>query len=64
MSAKFLYTSADENPDLRRHIGCMTGILQMFDRQHLLVGRRLNGNTHKSHPSGNISSRPSASIEG
>ncbi|KAJ4812564.1 LONGIFOLIA protein [Rhynchospora pubera] len=35
MSAKFLHAFADDNPDLSRQIGCMTGIFQMFDRQYV-----------------------------
>ncbi|KAJ3705983.1 hypothetical protein LUZ61_009688 [Rhynchospora tenuis] len=35
MSAKFLHAFADDNPNLSRQIGCMTGIFQMFDRQYV-----------------------------
>ncbi|OAY72507.1 Protein LONGIFOLIA 2 [Ananas comosus] len=49
MSAKFLHAFGDENRDLQRQIGCMTGIFQLFDRQSLLAGGRLNGNPHP-HP--------------
>ncbi|KAM0951369.1 putative protein LONGIFOLIA [Dioscorea sansibarensis] len=53
MSAKFLHSFADESQELQKQIGCMTGILQMFDRHHLLTGRRSNGShTHKRLPSG------------
>lgn len=46
MAAKLLHSLADDNPDLQKQIGCMNGILQIFDRHHM--GRRLNGNnTHK-----------------
>ncbi|CAA0828360.1 Unknown protein [Striga hermonthica] len=37
----------DENKDLRKQIGCMNGILQLFDRHHLLTGRRVGGHQHK-----------------
>ncbi|MQL69993.1 hypothetical protein Taro_002301 [Colocasia esculenta] len=40
MSAKLLNSFTDENPDLHKQIGCMTGIFQMFDRHQLLTGRR------------------------
>ncbi|KAF5730199.1 hypothetical protein HS088_TW20G00571 [Tripterygium wilfordii] len=42
MAAKLLHSLADENPDLQKQIGCMTGIFQIFDRHHTLTGRRLN----------------------
>ncbi|XP_074576385.1 protein LONGIFOLIA 1-like [Curcuma longa] len=66
MSAKFLQAFADDNPELQRQIGCMTGIFQMFDRQQILTGRRLNvnGHDHKTLPSGNaLSSRNSVGAE-
>ncbi|MQL72885.1 hypothetical protein Taro_005269, partial [Colocasia esculenta] len=53
MSAKLLNVFGDENPDFQKQIGCMSGIFQMFDRQHLLTGRRLNGHNHKRLPSAN-----------
>ncbi|XP_073005037.1 protein LONGIFOLIA 2-like [Typha latifolia] len=55
MSAKFLHAFADENPELQKQIGCMTGIFQMFDRQHLIAGsgRPLNGHSNRGFlPSG------------
>ncbi|KAF7838541.1 protein LONGIFOLIA 2 isoform X1 [Senna tora] len=54
MAAKLLHSLADENPDLQQQIGCMTGIFQLFDRQHILTARRINpkrlprGNSHFS----------------
>ncbi|GAB2270136.1 hypothetical protein Dimus_005044 [Dionaea muscipula] len=47
MAAKLLHTLADDNPDLQKQIGCMTGIFQIFDRHHILSGRRLSGQSHK-----------------
>ncbi|KAF8408223.1 hypothetical protein HHK36_007368 [Tetracentron sinense] len=53
MSAKLLHTITDENPDLKKQIGCMTGIFQLFDRHHVLTGRRVNGiHSHKRLPPG------------
>ncbi|KAG1347781.1 protein LONGIFOLIA 1 [Cocos nucifera] len=52
MSAKFLHAFADENPELQKQIGCMTGIFQVFDRHHFVSGRRLRGHNHKRHASG------------
>ncbi|KAE9602224.1 putative protein LONGIFOLIA 1/2 [Lupinus albus] len=52
MAAKFLHSSADDNPDLQKQIGCMTGIFQLFDRHHmvtplLISHKRLSpGNSH------------------
>ncbi|URD94669.1 hypothetical protein MUK42_30430 [Musa troglodytarum] len=65
MSAKFLHTFADEDPELKRQIGCMTGIFQIFDRQRLLTGRRLRGRSHQGVSSGKvISSRSSVGTDG
>lgn len=50
MAAKLLHSLADDNPDLKKQIGCMTGIFQLFDRQHVVTGRRLS---HKRLPPGN-----------
>ncbi|CAL1411766.1 unnamed protein product [Linum trigynum] len=49
MAAKLLHSLADDNPDLQKQIGCMTGIFQIFDRQQMLTGRRLS---HKKLPPG------------
>nr|GMC54545.1 protein LONGIFOLIA 2 [Ipomoea batatas] len=37
MAARLLHSLADENPDLQKQIGCMKGILQLFDRQHIRI---------------------------
>ncbi|KAL5749038.1 hypothetical protein ACOSQ2_026335 [Xanthoceras sorbifolium] len=49
MAAKLLHSLADDNPDLQKQIGCMTGIFQLFDRHQVLTSRRLN---HKRLPPG------------
>jgi hypothetical protein len=49
MAAKLLHSLADDNPDLQRQIGCMTGIFQLFDRPNTLHGRRIS---HKRLPPG------------
>ncbi|CAN8292582.1 unnamed protein product [Cochlearia groenlandica] len=49
MAAKLLHRMADENSDLQKKIGCMNGIFQIFDRQHVLTSRRKSltlGNAH------------------
>ncbi|BAT79806.1 hypothetical protein LR48_Vigan04g032400 [Vigna angularis] len=57
MAAKLLQSLADENPDLQKQIGCMTGIFQLFDRHHALTARRIaqkrlpSGNSHFSYGS-------------
>ncbi|XP_074573480.1 uncharacterized protein LOC141829902 [Curcuma longa] len=43
---------SDENPDLGRQIGCVTGIFQLFDGRRFLSGRHSNGLKHKNPPSG------------
>lgn len=40
MAAKILHSLTDDNPDLQKQIGCMTGIFQLFDRQQMLTGSR------------------------
>ncbi|KAG5032268.1 hypothetical protein JHK82_015844 [Glycine max] len=50
MAAKLLHSLADDNPDLQKQIGCMTGIFQLFDRHQVLTARRIS---QKRLPSGN-----------
>ncbi|XVF14421.1 hypothetical protein REPUB_Repub09cG0057800 [Reevesia pubescens] len=52
MSAKFIYTLSDENPDLQKQIGCMNGLFQLFDRHHFLGSRRIASPNHKKLPPG------------
>ncbi|CAN4086244.1 unnamed protein product [Withania somnifera] len=52
MAAKLLHSLTEDNQDLQKQIGCMTGILQLFDRQSMLASRRLIGNSHKRLTSG------------
>ncbi|GER45293.1 protein LONGIFOLIA 2 [Striga asiatica] len=47
MSAKTMSSLRDENRDLRKQIGCMNGILQLFDRHHK---RLLQGTQHQLEP--------------
>lgn len=53
MAAKLLHSLADDNPDLQKQIGCMTGIFQVFDYQHFLSGRHPNQRRLLPPPSGN-----------
>ncbi|GFP90661.1 protein longifolia 1 [Phtheirospermum japonicum] len=55
MAAKLLHSLTDENPDLQKQIGCMTGIFQLFDRQPILTGggRRVLGHGSKRIIPGN-----------
>nr|GLL22112.1 protein LONGIFOLIA 2-like isoform X2 [Ipomoea trifida] len=53
MAAKLLHSLTDDNPDLQKQIGCMTGIFQLFDRQNMLTGgRRVVGHSPKRLISG------------
>ncbi|KAK2989340.1 hypothetical protein RJ640_015051 [Escallonia rubra] len=52
MAAKLLHSLTDDNPDLQKQIGCMTGVFQLFDRQHIIAGRRISGHSSKRPPSG------------
>lgn len=50
MAAKLLHSLADDNPDLQKQIGCMTGIFQLFDRHPTLTARR--SSSQKKFPYG------------
>jgi len=51
MAAKLLHSLADDNPDLQKQIGCMTGVFQLFDRHHIIPPRHI---TQKMLPPGNV----------
>jgi len=40
MSGQSLKSLKDENPDLQKQIGCITGFFQLFDRHRFLTGQR------------------------
>lgn len=40
MSAKILKALSEDPQQLEKEIGCMTGMLQIFDRQNAITGRR------------------------
>jgi len=50
MAAKFLHSLADDSLDLKKQIGCMTGIFHLFDRHHIISSPRI---TQKRLPPGN-----------
>lgn len=50
MAGKLLHSLADDNPDLRKQIGCMTGIFNLFDRHNAITTKRIS---HKRLPPGN-----------
>ncbi|KAK7388855.1 hypothetical protein VNO78_23682 [Psophocarpus tetragonolobus] len=50
MAAKLLHSLADDNPDLHKQIGCVTGVFQLFDRHHIIPAHRI---TQKRLPPGN-----------
>lgn len=52
MAAKLLHSLTDDNPDLQKQIGCMTGVFQLFDRHNMVAGRRLSGHSPKRLPPG------------
>ncbi|XP_027358257.1 protein LONGIFOLIA 1-like [Abrus precatorius] len=47
MSKKVLTSMKDENPDLQKQIGCISGFFQLFDRQRFLTGQR--GSSHSQN---------------
>ncbi|WOG92210.1 hypothetical protein DCAR_0311472 [Daucus carota subsp. sativus] len=59
MAAKLLHSLTEENPDLSNQIGCMTGIIQLFDRQNLEC--QPNKNIHDKRRQSAETSRPSFS---
>ncbi|KAI3957758.1 hypothetical protein MKX01_007589 [Papaver californicum] len=46
MSAKLLQALTEDNSDLQKQIGCMTGIFQIFDRQNVVTARRITNHSH------------------
>ncbi|KAI3970789.1 hypothetical protein MKX01_024436 [Papaver californicum] len=62
MSAKLLHALSEENPDLQKQIGCMTGIFQIFDRHSILTPRRITAQSHKKTPQGNNSHLSNGSL--
>ncbi|TYH56085.1 hypothetical protein ES332_D09G283600v1 [Gossypium tomentosum] len=61
MAAKLLHSLADENPDLQKQIGCMTGIFQIFDRHHMITAKRLS---HRKLPAAGNSRTNNGVLEG
>nr|GMC99335.1 protein LONGIFOLIA 1-like [Ipomoea batatas] len=47
MSARIVSSLTDERADMRKQVGCMTGIFQLLDRHHFLIGRRIGGHNNK-----------------
>ncbi|KAL6551614.1 protein of unknown function (DUF4378) [Orobanche gracilis] len=47
MSAKTMSSLTDGKRNLRKPIGCMNGIFQIFDRHHFLTGRRMTSLHHE-----------------
>nr|XP_027123365.1 protein LONGIFOLIA 1-like isoform X2 [Coffea arabica] len=62
MATKFLHSLTDDNPDLQKQIGCMTGIFQLFDRQHIITPRRITGHSTKRIHSGVTFEKESSTI--
>ncbi|BAT83267.1 hypothetical protein LR48_Vigan2584s000100 [Vigna angularis] len=55
MSGKSLKSLKDENPDLQKQIGCITGFFQLFDRHRFLTGQR-SGTCIQHRPTSGASS--------
>nr|XP_043636812.1 protein LONGIFOLIA 1-like [Erigeron canadensis] len=47
MAAKYLHSLADENQDLQKQLGCMTGVFHIFNRNNIVSGRRAIGPSPK-----------------
>ncbi|KAL4559328.1 hypothetical protein LXL04_031466 [Taraxacum kok-saghyz] len=54
MSAKYLHSLADENPDFQKQIGCMTGVFHIFNRNHIVSRNRILGHNRKRIPHGSL----------
>ncbi|KAI3513335.1 hypothetical protein L1887_20666 [Cichorium endivia] len=52
MATKYLHSLADENPDLRKQIGCMTGVFHIFNRNQIVTRSRVAGHGPKRLPHG------------
>lgn len=52
MAAKILHSMTDDNPNLQKQIGCMTGIFQLVDRQPIPTERRIVGHRSERLPPG------------
>ncbi|KAI8541736.1 hypothetical protein RHMOL_Rhmol08G0085300 [Rhododendron molle] len=52
MSAKLPHPLMDENTDLQKQIGCMSGIFLLFDRRYFLSSGRITSHNHKRLPQG------------
>ncbi|KAL5582133.1 hypothetical protein UlMin_014575 [Ulmus minor] len=67
MSTKLIYSLTDENPDLKKQIGCMNGIFQLFDRHRFVAAGRVNGHSHKRLPpsgqNGNQAVEPNGKLQ-
>ncbi|KAK4772841.1 hypothetical protein SAY87_027860 [Trapa incisa] len=50
MSAKLIYSIADDNPAVQKQIGCMNGIFQLFDHHNFLYSRRISKDPDKRLP--------------
>ncbi|KAL4298087.1 hypothetical protein GQ457_12G006260 [Hibiscus cannabinus] len=61
MAAKLLHSLADENPDLQKQIGCMTGIFHIFDRHQMITAKRLS---HRKLPAAGHSRFNNGFLEG
>lgn len=55
MASKLLHSLADDNPDLQKQIGCMTGIFQLFDRHHVLAARHIDQKRLPPPPANSLS---------
>jgi len=54
MSKKVLTSMKDENPELQKQIGCISGFFQLFDRHRFLTGQQGSSLNQNIPTKGNI----------
>ncbi|XP_061366502.1 protein LONGIFOLIA 1-like [Gastrolobium bilobum] len=52
MSKKVLTSMKDENPELQKQIGCISGFFQLFDRNRFITGQSTSSQNQKIHNQG------------
>ncbi|KAI7742149.1 hypothetical protein M8C21_032194, partial [Ambrosia artemisiifolia] len=50
----YLHSLADENPDLQKQIGCVKGVFQIFNRNHIVSRRRVFSHSLKGSDTGGL----------
>jgi hypothetical protein len=54
MSKKAMTSMKDENQELQKQIGCISGFFQLFDRHRFLTSHNNSSNSHNIPNQGNL----------